>query len=304
MLGVTFFTFCLLNLLPGDTALALLGTAASPKLIQALNIRLHLNQPFFDRYFHWLGGAVHGNFGISLANNASVSSILGARLPVSLELVGLALVLSIGFAIPVAVLAAYKPKSFVDKASLTLTGFGLSVPNFVYALVLILIFSVHQHFFPAFGFTPISQGLFENLRSLILPSGTIAFGLFCGYTRVLRGDMVDQLLTEDYIITARSKGVRPSRILVRHALRNSLFGLITLIGLNLGTLIGATVIVEQIFALPGIGQELLASIDNRDVVVVEAIVTILASTVVISNLVTDVLYSVLDPRIRHGARAS
>jgi peptide/nickel transport system permease protein len=304
MLGVTFFTFCLLNLLPGDTAEALLGDSATPKLIQALNVRLHLNQPFFDRYWHWLVPALHGNFGISLANDEAVSTVLKSRLPVSLELIGLAFVISIVFSIPVAALAAYRPKSIVDRLSLGLTGFGLSVPNFVYALVLILIFAVHEHIFPAYGFVPISAGLFENVRSLLMPSGTIAFGLFCGYTRVLRGDMVDQIANEDYIMTARAKGVRPWQILIRHALRNSLFGLITLIGLNLGTLIGGTVIVEQIYALPGIGQELLASINNRDVVVVEAIVAIIAVAVVLSNLVVDLLYSVLDPRIRYGSRAS
>ena len=304
MFGVTFFTFCLLNLLPGDTAEALLGDTATPKLIQALNVRLHLNQPFFDRYWHWLLPALHGNFGVSLANDQAVSAVLKARLPVSLELVGLAFVLSIAFSIPVAALAAYRPKSAIDRVSLGLTGFGLSVPNFVYALVLILILAVHEHVLPAYGFTPISGGLFENLKSMTMPAGTIAFGLFCGYTRVLRGDMVDQLANEDYIVTARAKGVRPWQILIRHALRNSLFGLITLIGLNLGTLIGGTVIVEQIFALPGIGQELLASINSRDVVVVEAIVTVIALAVVVSNLVVDLLYSVLDPRIRYGSRAS
>jgi peptide/nickel transport system permease protein len=139
---------------------------------------------------------------------------------------------------------------------------------------------------------------------MILPSCTIAFVLLCSYTRLLRADMVEQLSSEDYIVTARAKGIPPWMILVRHALRNSVFGLITLIGLNLGTLIGGTVIVEQIFALPGIGQQLLYSIGVHDVIVVEAIVTVLAVAVVLSNLAADLLYAVLDPRIRYGSRAS
>jgi peptide/nickel transport system permease protein len=171
----------------------------------------------------------------------------------------------------------------------------------VLALVLVYIFAVELAVLPAIGFVPIGDGLFQNLRSLLLPAVSIGFPLFCFYTRLLRADIVDQMLGEDYVTTAKAKGIGPWRVLVRHAFRNSLFGLLTIVGLNLGTLIGATVIIEQIFALPGIGQQFLQSISNRDIPVIEGIVLIFAVVVVLANLVTDLLYAVLDPRVRHGS---
>jgi len=282
----------------------LLGANATQQATDELRKDLHLNEPFFDRYWHWFSGAIHLSFGTSLSSGQPVSTILGQRLPVSLELVGFAFLISVVLAIPIAVLAASKPGGIADRISIAVSMFGLSVPNFVIGLLLILIFAVHLRVLPAIGFVPISQGLGSNIKSLVLPASTIAFGLLCSYTRLLRGDIVEQMEEEDYIVTAKAKGVSPKQILIRHALRNSLFGLITLIGLNFGQLIGGTVIIEQIFALPGIGQALLQAIGLRDVILVEAIVTILSAGVVISNLVADLLYAVLDPRIRYGARTS
>jgi peptide/nickel transport system permease protein len=304
MIGVTFITFALLNLLPGGAALALLGPGATKAGVAALNVRLGLDKPFFERYFDWLGNAVQGKFGNSLTSGQPVSSIIHQRLPVSLELIGFAFVLSIVFAIPVAVIAARKPRGVADRLNIGVSMVGLSLPSFVFALVLILVVAVHLRLLPAVGFVPVSQGVWPNIKSLILPSTTLAFALFCTYTRLLRADIVEQMRSEDYIVMARSKGIGPWRILVFHALRNSMFGLLTLIGLNLGTLIGGTVLVEQIFGLPGLGQQLLQAINNRDVVVVEAIVTILAVAVVAAALVTDLLYAVLDPRIRYGRPTS
>jgi peptide/nickel transport system permease protein len=170
--------------------------------------------------------------------------------------------------------------------------------------VLIYVFAVRLQVLPAIGFVPVSAGLGGNIRSLTLPAVAIGFPLFSFYTRLLRADIVEQMEREDYIVTARAKGVRPWRVLVRHALRNSLFGLITIVGLNLGTLVGAVVIIEPIFSLPGVGQVLLQSISDRDVPVVEGIVAVFAVVVVVANLLTDVLYAVLDPRIRYGRAAS
>jgi peptide/nickel transport system permease protein len=304
IVGVSFITFSLLNLLPGGAALALLGPGATKAGVAALNVRLGLNKPFFERYVDWLGNAIQGKFGDSLTSGQPVSSILHQRLPVSLELIAFAFVISIVFAVPVAVLAARKPRGFADRINITVSMAGLSLPSFVFALLLILVVAVHLRLLPAVGFVPVSQGLWPNLKSLILPSTTLAFGLFCTYTRLLRADIVEQMHGEDYIVTAVAKGIGPWRILLRHALRNSMFGLLTLIGLNLGTLIGGTVLIEQIFGLPGIGQQLLQAINNRDVVVVEAIVTIMAVAVVAAALVTDLLYAVLDPRIRYGRPTS
>jgi peptide/nickel transport system permease protein len=302
--GVTFMTFGLLNLLPGTAAQALLGSNTTRQAVAALTQRLHLNDPFLVRYWHWLSGAVHGNFGTSLASGVPVTSILAQRLPVTAELAGLAFLASVILAVPVALVAARKPRGLVDRITVITGMFGLSIPDFVFALLLILVFAVHAGVVPAVGFTPLSAGLWPNIRSLLLPAASLGFALFCSYTRLLRADIIDQLASEDYVITARAKGVPLGRILVRHALRNSLFSLLTLIGLNLGRLIGGTVIIEQIFDIPGMGQELLASISNRDITVVEAIVVTVAVAVVCANLLTDVLYVVLDPRIRHGSRST
>ena len=178
---------------------------------------------------------------------------------------------------------------------------GLSVANYVFALLLVLLFAVQLAWFPAIGYTPLSESVTGNLRSLALPAFAIAFPLFCFYTRFLRSDLVDQLQGEDYIMTARAKGIGPWQVLLRHAFRNSAFGLITIVGLNLSTLIGATVIIEQIFSLPGIGQMLLQAINTRDFVVVQACVIVFAIITVLANLLTDLLYAVLDPRIRYGS---
>lgn len=304
MFGVTLITFGLLNLLPGGTCLSLLGVGATPTAVKNCDIRLGLDKPFAVRYFDWLGHALTGNFGASLTSGQPVSAIIKLRLPVSAELVGFAFLISVVFAIPVAVLAARKPHGIADRISISVSMVGLSVPQFVFGLVLILIFAVHLRILPAVGFQPLSAGLGPNLRSLLLPSSTIGFALFCTYTRLLRADIIEQMAGEDYIVTARAKGVPGWQVLIRHALRNSMFGLITLVGLNLGTLIGGTVLVEQIFGLPGIGQALLQAINNRDVIVVQAVVSLLAVTVVGAALVTDLLYAALDPRIRYGRTSS
>lgn len=299
--GVTFITFLLLNLLPGDTAVAILGTNANPQAIADLQRQLHLNDPLFVRYWHWLTSALSGNLGNSLITRQSVNSVLTQRVPVTLELLILAFFIALVLGVPVAVLAARRPKGIVDRMSAGVAMFGLAIPNFVLGLVLILIFAQHFHFFPATGFSPLSSGLGPNLRSLLLPSLTISFVLFATYTRMLRADMVQQLAHEEYVTTARAKGVSEPRMLVRHVLRNSLFSLITVIGVNFGTLIGATVIVETIFALPGIGSLLVSSVYNRDVTVVQGVVVILAVVAVGMNLLTDLLYLVLDPRVRYGS---
>lgn len=300
VVGVSILTFLVLSLIPGNAAQLLLGPEATQQQIDTLNHQMGLDKPAVVRYLDWLGGAVHGDLGNSLVSGQPVTGELGSRLAVSGELVLFAFVISLGLAVPVALIAAYKPNKLVDRISMVVSISGLSIANYVLALLLVLVFAVQLTVFPAIGFVPVGQGLGENLRSLFLPAVAIAFPLFCFYTRFLRGDLVDQLQGEDYITTARAKGIGPWQVLLRHAFRNSSFGLITVVGLNLGTLIGATVIIEQIFALPGIGQLLLQGINTRDYTVVQACVVVFAIVAVLANLVTDLLYAVLDPRIRYG----
>jgi peptide/nickel transport system permease protein len=299
--GVSALTYIVMSVLPGNAAQQLLGVQATPAQVHQLELQLGLDKPAWVRYGDWLGGVLTGNLGRSLASGQPVTGIIGQRLPVTLELVLYALVLSVALAVPVALLAARRPGGLADRLSMAISMAGLSVANYVLALVLVIVLAVYLPIFPAIGFVPPAESIGANLRSLTLPALAIGLPLACFYTRLLRADIADQM-QEDYVVTARAKGVGPWQVLVRHALRNSLFGLLTIVGLNLGTLIGATVIIEQIFSLPGIGQGFIQAIDNRDVPLIEAIVLVLATAVVLANLLTDILYAVLDPRIRYGQR--
>lgn len=304
LIGVTFLVFLLLNILPGGTVLTILGPNATPKLEHALTIRLGLNHPFLQRYFHWLWSALHGDFGNSLLNNVPVIDTFLERLPVSAEIGIAAFIEALVLAIPTAILIANKPRGVLDRANIFVSVLGFSCPQFVIGLVAIIIFAVYLHWLPAIGFTPITQGLWPNIRSIILPSMTIAFGIFCGYTRILRGDLIDQLNSADYIVTAQAKGVPHLLIILRHAFRNAAFNLVTVAVLNIGTIIGGSVVVEQIFNIPGMGLLLLSAINNRDVTTVQAEVVLIACAVVVANLAADLIYAILDPRIRYGRTSS
>jgi peptide/nickel transport system permease protein len=302
--GVSLVTFLVINVMPGDAAQQLLGANATPDQVAQLRSQLHLDQPVFERYVNWLGDVLTGDLGSSFASDQPVTSILSERLPVTFELLGYAFVVSLGLTVPVALPAARRPNGIVDRLSMMVSMVGLSVANYVLALLLVYVFAVKLDWLPAIGYVNPADGLWPFIKSLTLPAVSIGFPLFCFYTRLLRADILEQMQGEDYVLTARAKGIGPWRVLIRHALPNSLFGLLTLVALNLGTLIGATVIIESIFALPGIGQSLLQAINNRDVAVIEAIVLVLSVVVVVANLIADLLYAVLDPRIRHERSAS
>ena len=302
--GVTLLTFIVLNSLPGDAATALLGSNATPAEVRALSIKLHLNEPFWVRYGNWLGGAVHGNLGASLYTHVPVTSILAQRVPVTVELVAYALIITFVVSIPLAVLSARRPRGVVDRTSMVLSMGGLSIAPYVLALLLILVFADDLQILPALGYQSIGAGIGGNIKDLTLAAVTIAIPLAAFYTRFLRADLLEQMQSEDYTVTALAKGLSRWQVLTRHALRNSFIGLLTVIGLNLATLIGTTVIVEEIFGLPGIGYQLLQAIDNRDVPLVEGIVLVFGVIVVLVNLATDLLYGALDPRIRHGRSRS
>jgi peptide/nickel transport system permease protein len=291
--GVTLVTFLVINVMPGNAASQLLGANATPDQVAELEAKLHLDEPVLQQYVQWLGNVLRGDFGNSFASDQRVTSIIGERLPVTLELIVFSFVVSLALTVPVAVIAARRPGSIVDRLSMGVSMVGLSVAPYVLALVLVYVFAVELDVLPAIYVSVGEGGLAQHLRSL-----------FCFYTRLLRADIVDKMQGEDYVVTAQAKGLGPWHVLLRHALPNSLFGLLTLVSLNIGTLIGATVVIESIFAMPGIGQALLQSINNRDIRVLEAIVLVLATIVVLANLVADVLYAVLDPRIRYERPAS
>lgn len=303
LFGVTLLTFFVLNVLPGNAAVQLLGPSASAEQVAQLEATLELDRPAWQRYGRWLGGVLKGNLGRSLASAEPVTRLVSERFPVTLELVVYAFALSLGFAIPLALYCARRPNGVADRITMLVSMAGLSLANYVLALVLVLGLAVRVAWFPAIGFVSANEGLLLNLRSLTLPAIALAFPLLCFYTRFLRGDLVEQLNTQEYALAAIAKGIGPWRVLIVHVLRNSLPGLLTVVGLNFGGLLGGTVIIEQIFALPGMGQLLLHAINTRDVAVVQSIVLLLAVASVLANIGVDILHAALDPRIRHDSRA-
>ena len=303
LLGVTFLTFVVMNLIPGNPARLILGINATPGQIEQTDIKLGLNHPFWDRYWLWLDGLLHGNLGVAYSNQQSVNTDLAQHLPVTCWLLLYTLVVSLGLGVIVAVLAARKPNGIADRLSLAVSMLGLSIAPYVLALVLIYVFAVKVQWFPAIS-NSLGGNPLQAIRALTLPAASIGFPLFAVYSRLLRADIVEQMQREDYIVTAKAKGVAPWRVLIVHATRNSMFTLITLVALNLGTLIGAVAIIEPIFSLPGIGAELIGAIQINDLPLVEGIVVVFALVTVAGNLLADLMYAVLDPRIRYGRSAS
>jgi peptide/nickel transport system permease protein len=301
--GVTFLTFVILSALPNDTAQALLGLHATPSQVAALNHQLGLDQPFWIRYWHWLVQVLHGNLGRTLEGQR-VNTELATHLPVTLELLAYALVVSLVVALVVGVLAARRPNGLLDRVSLAVSMLGLSIAPYALAIFMIVLFSVKLGWFPVQSNSLGTGSLLTFLREGTLPAASLGIPLFAIYTRLLRADIVEQMQREDYIVTAKAKGLAPWRILVRHALRNSMFNLITVVGLNLGTVIGAAAIIETLFSVPGIGFDLLNAIGNHDVPLIEGIVLVFALITVLGNLVADMIYAVLDPRIRYGRSSS
>jgi peptide/nickel transport system permease protein len=299
LFAVTLLTFLIASLLPGDLAYTILGDQATPEKVEALRAQMGLDQPIWERYLLWLGHAVQGDLGRSFRTGETVLAAVVDRLPISLELMVMAELLALVIAIPLAILCAVRSGSALDRA-LTGLAFGkLSLPPFMVAILLIYLFAVSLNLLPATGWIPFAEDPIANLRSFVLPALTLAIAEWPVLMRVLRSDMI-ATLQEDYIAMAKAKGLRPARILLVHALKPSSLTLVTVTGINIGRLIGGTVIVETIFALPGIGRLLVGAIYARDFIILQGAVLFVAVGFVIVNFVVDLLYAVLDPRIRHG----
>lgn len=298
LLAVSAGTFLLTSLLPGDPAVAILGqNGVTPQALAQVRHQLGLNHPLPIRYVDWLGHVLQGNLGFSLVEEQSVSTILREHLPVTVELVVLSTVISLLLAVPIGIFTAYRAGRLSDQVTSTATFVGLAVPTFVVALVLVLIFAVDVHLFPASGWVPLTANLLSNLRSAFLPAFALALPQVAILSRVLRSDMVTTL-QQDYILLARAKGLRTRRILFVHAFKPSSMALVTVAGLQVGFLLGGTVIVENLFGLPGLGQLIVSSILSRDLIVVQGVTLVIAAAFVVINFVVDLLYSILDPRIR------
>ncbi len=296
-------TFLLASLLPGDPAVAILGPDRAPEDYARVRDELGLDDPLPARYLDWLGDAVTGDLGRSVVPpNAEVSDRLGSALPVSVELALLAIGLSVLIAVPLAMWCAHKPGGRADRWVSAGAFASLSLPQFLVGLLLILVMVKNLDWFPRSEWSRLTEdGVAENLRHAFLPVLTVALGEIAIFTRLLRADLVRTLGT-DFVRAARARGLSPTRVMVRHALRPSSFSFVTLAGVNLGRLIGSTVIVERVFGLPGIGSLLVAAATQGDVRVVQGVVLVVAVIYVVVNGGIDLLYGWLDPRIRRGAR--
>lgn len=299
LLAVTLLTFLVASLLPGDLATTILGDQATPEKVAALRAQMGLDLPIWQRYGIWLWDVLHGNLGRSFRTGETVWDAVTARLPVSLELMVITVVLALAIAIPLAILCAVKSGSAVDRFFTGLAFGKLSLPPFMVAILLIYLFAVELNWLPATGWVPFHEDPVGNLRSFVLPAVTLAFAEWPVLMRVLRSDMI-ATLQEDYIAMAKAKGLRPARILLVHALKPSSLTLVTVAGINIGRLIGGALIVETIFALPGIGRLLVGAIYARDFIILQGVVLFVAAGFVLVNFIVDMLYAVLDPRIRHG----
>jgi peptide/nickel transport system permease protein len=299
LFAVTVLSFLLIKLLPGDPAVDILGPGATPAAVQQIHHQLGLDKPVAAQYVHWLDNSVHGNLGQSYQNNQTTISALRQRLPVTLELIILSQLIAFAVAVPLALFAATKPNGLLDRLATT-GAFGfLAIPDFILGVLLVFVFAVHWKLFPASGYTYLTANPVSNLKSLVLPSLTLAMASLAVYFRLLRTDLI-ATLQQDYIAMAKSKGLTTWYIMVRHALRPSSFSLATVSGLQVGALIGGTFITETIFALPGVGSLAVQSIYSRDYLVVQGTVLVIAVGYVVINFVIDLLYTVLDPRIRHA----
>jgi peptide/nickel transport system permease protein len=299
LLAVSLLTFLIASLLPGDLAYVILGDQATPEKVEALRHDMGLDRPIWWQYLNWLGHVLQGDFGRSFRTGQTALQAATERLPVSIELMLLAEIIGLAIGVPLAIVCAVKAGSVFDRF-MTGTAFAmLSVPAFLSAILLIYLFAVELRWLPATGYVPFGEDPLGNLRCMVLPALTLAFTEWPGIMRVLRSDMI-ATLQEDYIAMARAKGLKPARILFVHALKPSSLTLVTITGINIGRLIGGTLIVETIFALPGIGRLLVGALYTRDLIILQGVVLFVAAGFVIMNFIVDMFYALLDPRIRHG----
>jgi peptide/nickel transport system permease protein len=294
---VTLIIFALINLIPGDAARLFLGEEATPDAIAALRHEMGLDKPLYVQYVRWVGRMAHGDFGYSFKDHRPVLQTLLEKLPVTAELTAGALLIAWALAIPAGVLAAWRQRTAVDYGASAAALGGLSIPNFWLGIMLIYLFAVHLRWLPASGFVPITENLGRNLRALIMPAFNLGIVLAAVVMRQLRSSMLE-VMSADFVRTAKAKGLAQTVVLVRHALRNAVIPVITVMGIQLGTLLGGAIITETIFAVPGLGQLAVNSIYGRDYPMLEGVVIASAVAILAVNLLVDIVYSLIDPRIK------
>ncbi|WLG21363.1 ABC transporter permease [Pseudomonas sp. FP1154] len=294
---VSLFVFTLQKLLPGDPVLAMAGEERDPAVMQYLRDKYRLNDPIPVQYLNWVGNVLTGDFGTSLRTEQPVTTLLASKLPVTLELAVLALLIALLIGIPTGIISAVRKGTVVDYGANVIALSGISIPHFWLGILLIMVFAVKLQWLPASGFVPVGEDFGQNLKTLILPAFVLGAGLSGILMRHTRSAMLEVLRT-DYVRTARAKGLRPRTVILKHALRNALMPIVTLTTLLFGELLGGAVLTEQVFSIPGFGKMIVDAVFNRDYAVVQGVVLCIAIGFLLLNLLADVLYRMINPRLR------
>lgn len=301
MLLVSMIAFSIILLLPGDPAMAILGPerARDTQVYQALRQELGLDKSIPLQYLSWLGKIVTGDLGTSARNQQPVTALLAQSIGPTMQLAFTAMLIALVIAVPIGIISAVKPGSWADVIGTVFALSGVAIPNFILGILLILLFSLTLRLLPAGGYVPPTTNLGESLRLMALPAFALGAGLSAVLMRQIRSAMLE-VMSQDYVTTARSKGIAERKVVLRHALKNALIPVITVVGVQIGRLMGGTVVIETIFSVPGMGKLAVSSIFFRDFPVVQAVVLILGTAVLFSNLIADLLYGVVDPRVRYS----
>ena len=301
LLGVVLITFVLMRAVPGDVVTNLVGLEGnvSPERMAEMRRMFGLDLPIHLQFGQWFGAVLQGDLGSSLRTSRPIVQDLLLRFPVTLELTFLSLLIALVIAVPLGILAAVRRGSVVDFLVSVFALLGLSIPGFFLGILLILLFSLRLGWLPPAGYVALQESVLQNLKNMILPSLSLGLVLAAAITRIVRSSMLE-VLNRDYIRTARAKGLSERIVTYRHALRNALIPVITVVGLQFGTLLGGAVIIEQVFSLPGVGRFALEGINLRDYPVVQGAVLLIAAAFILVNLLVDVIYSLIDPRIRYS----
>ena len=301
LLLVSVLVFAALHLVPGDPILARPGTQTqlTEEDLDRLRAEAGLDRPLYEQYLRWMANAFRGNLGFSYDNRLPVADLVRLRFPATLELTLLSLACALLLAVPVGIMSAVRPNSLLDYVSTGLVTVGVALPGFWLGIMMILLFSVRLNWLPAVGYVPFRDDPIQNLKHAAMPTATLGFLLAAPIMRFLRSSMLE-VIRQDYIQSARAKGLAERMVITGHAMKNALIPTITIVGLQLGYLLGGAVVIEWVYGWPGLGQLTVEAIKMRDYSVVQATVFLFATGFVLVNLVVDLLYGMLDPRIRHA----
>ena len=294
---VTFLVFGLILLIPGDPAITIAGPDATPQQIEAIRERLGLNRPFLVQYADWLGGALQADLGTSLFTSRAVTTSIMESLPVTLALTLTAILISLLISVPLAVLSATRRGGWIDRLATVASSVGIALPSFWLGLMLVLLFSLTLGWLPATGYVPLAQDPAEWLRHIFLPALTLGVAAAAESTRQLRGSVIE-VLQQDYVRTARAKGLRARTVIGKHVLKNASVPLVTVIGLQVTLLLGGAIVVEQVFGVPGLGQVAINAVTTRDIPVIQGVVLVAVLVAMLSNLLVDLAYGYLNPKVR------